>query len=140
MSEQKFHVGVKALILNEKNEILILKKSHKPYHWDLPGGRIKQGDDINTTLKKEIKEELGANEIEIISHFDVGLSNLGVSDGNEKLGLVLLVYRCRLGTKKKFSLNAEHTEYKWVSVDEAKKLLSTKFHKAFIDKLDRLKK
>lgn len=47
MNEQKFHVGVKALIMNDNNEILILKTNPKeaghfhPEHWDLPGGRIK---------------------------------------------------------------------------------------------------
>lgn len=139
MNEQKFHVGVKALILNSRNQILILKKPHPIEHWDLPGGRIKKGDDAETTLKREIEEELGISGIEIISHFDGGLSNLQVSDSSEKLGLVLLVYRCRIGAEKKFMLNAEHTAYKWASISEAKKLLSAKFHKAFIDKLDGLR-
>ncbi len=144
MSEQKFHVGIKALILNDKNEILILKKEANaaysiPQHWDLPGGRIKEGDSIETTLRKEVEEELGVSYIEIMSHFDGGLSNFQVSDSSENLGLVLLVYRCRFGIKKKIVLNAEHTEYKWSSISEAKKLLSLKFHKAFIDKLDELR-
>jgi hypothetical protein len=48
------------------------------------------------------------------------------------------VYLCKLNAKKEFVLSPEHTEYKWASVKEAKKLLSVKFSKTFIEKLDEL--
>ncbi|MFH0949270.1 MAG: NUDIX hydrolase [Candidatus Aenigmatarchaeota archaeon] len=147
MNEQKFHVGIKALIMNEKNEMLILKanpaelKGCSPAHWDLPGGRIKEGDSAEETLIKEIEEELGisGSDIEIIRLFDSIISNLKIPVGNEKFGLVLFIYLCRFTRKKKFNLSFEHTEFKWASIDEAKKLLSVKFSKSFIEKLDELK-
>lgn len=148
MSEQKFHVGIKALITNGNNEILILKanpaelKGGEPPHWDLPGGRIKEGDSVEETLATEIEEELGINghDVEIVRPFDGSISNLKIPVGEEKFGLVLFVYLCKLRTKNKFNLSFEHTEFKWASIDEAKKLLSVKFSKSFVDKLDDLKK
>ena len=146
MTEQKFHIGIKALITNDKNEILILKANPAELvgggvHWDIPGGRIKQGDSVEETLRKEVEEELGidGNDIEIIRQFDASVSNLKIPVGNEIFGLVLFVYLCKLKEAVEFNLSSEHTEYKWASVDEAKELLSVKFAKSFVNKLDELK-
>ncbi|HLD57900.1 MAG TPA: NUDIX hydrolase [archaeon] len=147
MNEQKFHVGIKALVLNERNQILLLKanpaelKGDKIAHWDLAGGRIKEGDSVEQTIKKEIEEELGVdgNGVEVIRPFDGSISNIKIPIGDEKFGLVLFVYLCKLHTNQEFKLSEEHTEWKWASVDEAKTLLSYKFAKGFVDKLDGFK-
>ena len=142
MTEQKFHVGVKALITNDKNEILILKATpyitkNYPDHWDLPGGRIKENDSIKETSLKEIREELSIDNIEILEHFDTHISNLKIPLDNEIVGLLLIVYKCRLPNHNiDLTLSAEHLEYKWVSVSEAKELLKVKFPNFFIEKLD----
>ncbi len=141
MKEQKFHVGVKALILNEKNEILLLKanparfESDMVAHWDVPGGRIQENSGIEDTLKKELGEELGVDDVEILDLFDAVVSNFKIPDGDEKVGLLLLIYQCKLHKNEKFKLSFEHTEYKWADVGEARELLSFKFPKSFTDKL-----
>ena len=147
MNEQKFHVGIKALILNDKNQILLLKanpaelRGNKTVHWDLAGGRIKEGDSVEATIKKEIEEELGVdgNCAQVIRPFDGSISNIKIPIGDEKYGLVLFVYLCKLHTTQEFKISEEHTEWKWASIDEAKELLSYKFAKSFIGKLDELK-
>lgn len=143
MTEQKFHVGVKALILNDKNEILILKvnpeemRQNQPTHWDLPGGRIKRNDSIEETLRKEVTEELGIDNIEILEHFDTHVSNLKILLDNETVGLLLIVYKCRLpDNNMNFKLSFEHLKYKWASIKEAKESLKVKFPNSFIKKLD----
>lgn len=37
-----FHIGVKALIVNQENHVLLLERNHpiKGIYWDLPGGRL----------------------------------------------------------------------------------------------------
>lgn len=147
MNEQKFYVGTKALILNDENKILILKANPKelkgncPAHWDLPGGRIKIRETPEESLRKEVKEELGieGKEIKIVRLFDASISNLKIPVGDESFGLVLFTYFCKFKRKNvKFNLSFEHTEYKWVSIKEARKLLSFKFHRNFIENLDNL--
>lgn len=144
MNEKKFHVGVKALIRDERGRILILKANPKELkggkaHWDLPGGRIKEGDTTEQTLRTEIKEELGidGSALEIFKNFDTSISNMEIPIGNEKYGLVLMVYLCGL-KKKQFSLSNEHTEYKWATPDEASNLLAVKFSKSFIERLQEI--
>lgn len=53
MSEDVFHLGVKAIIQNTDGKILLLKVNLKKLkafngeaYWDIPGGRIKQGDSV----------------------------------------------------------------------------------------------
>ena len=60
MTEQLFQIGIKAIIRNDENQILLLK--NKDY-WDIPGGRVDQGEDIETTLLRELNEEIGVNHI-----------------------------------------------------------------------------
>ncbi len=144
--DQEFHIGIKALITNERGEVLLLKsgpaeQQHTQVEfWDLPGGRIKAGHDIADTLKREIEEELGVSgsNIDIGNIFDATISNFKASHG-KNLGLMLIVYHCKLKDKQTFQLSDEHSEWKWISIDEAKKLLATKFAKGFIDKLNELK-
>ena len=62
-------VGCGALIVNDKNEALLLKRTSKTRNgaglWSKPGGGVEFGEKIEETVKREIKEELGV-DVEII--------------------------------------------------------------------------
>ena len=60
MKEQLFQVGVKALIEDEMGRVLLLKNRD---FWDMPGGRMDQGEDVRQTLERELTEEIGVNEL-----------------------------------------------------------------------------
>ena len=143
MAEEVFQIGIKAIITNDKNEILLLKSGpaeeehSKVTFWDLPGGRIQEGHDIEDTLRREIEEELGVSGelVEIEGIFSATISNFKKSHHHSNTCLMLIAYKCRLDSKD-FSLSDEHSEHRWVGVEEAKKLLSTKFPKKFTDELD----
>ena len=145
MDEEKFHLGIKALIMNDKNQILLLKanpknlKGNTPEHWDLPGGRVERSSTIEETLFREIREELGIKSIDIVDQFDVFISNMKIPLENESVGLILLVFTCKLNYKSDFTLGPEHLEYRWFNIDDAKKLLKLKYPESFIQKLDSLK-
>jgi ADP-ribose pyrophosphatase YjhB (NUDIX family) len=60
-NEKLFHVGVKALIQDQKGKVLVLKVEGNSYnknivHWDIPGGRIEYGGTIEKTLAREVKD------------------------------------------------------------------------------------
>jgi len=61
---QKYHVilAVGAFIINDKKEILIVKKSPKERidggFWTIPGGKIEPNEPIIKGLKREILEEV----------------------------------------------------------------------------------
>ena len=62
-------VGCGAVILNEKNQVLLLKRSNtarnKPGHWTIPGGEVEFGERVEEALVREVKEEVGVR-VEII--------------------------------------------------------------------------
>lgn len=53
-----FRVALKAVILNEKNEILVVKESGRDW-WDLPGGGLDHGESLKQGLARELFEEVG---------------------------------------------------------------------------------
>lgn len=56
-------LGCKAIVLNEKNEVLLSERAKAPYFgfWDLPGGHIKVDESIDQCLQREVREELGVD-------------------------------------------------------------------------------
>lgn len=53
-----FRVSLKALIQNDRGEVLVVKERGRDW-WDLPGGGMNYGDTIYDALARELKEEVG---------------------------------------------------------------------------------
>jgi ADP-ribose pyrophosphatase YjhB (NUDIX family) len=68
-TQPKFTVSVAAIIVNEKSEILLLDHVLRPiFRWGIPGGFIKAGEQPETAVRREIREETGLelNGVEMI--------------------------------------------------------------------------
>lgn len=52
-----FRVSLKAVILDEKGRILVVKESGRDW-WDIPGGGIDHGESIKDALTRELREEV----------------------------------------------------------------------------------
>lgn len=50
-----------AIIENDNGEILLVKRRFEPGAglWDLPGGFVRAGEDLEVSVKREVKEEIG---------------------------------------------------------------------------------
>lgn len=140
--ERKFHVGVKAMIENDKGEVLLLLDSrqiNKDWKaWDFPGGRMNDNEDFLKTLARELHEETGITEFHdpefvtaILSTHEITLKD------KSKVGLILIMYKVSVAQGTQVVLSEEHHEYRWVSKQELKELLeqARKYPKEFTDKL-----
>ncbi len=64
----KLRETVRAILLNDNNEVGLLY-STLFNDYTFPGGGIKDGEAHKTALERELKEELGANQVEILNAF-----------------------------------------------------------------------
>jgi mutator protein MutT len=73
-SENQILVTQKIIIKNQEGKILALRRSKtdpsKPLSWDLPGGIVERGENIQDSILREVKEESGI-QVEKPQLFDV---------------------------------------------------------------------
>jgi 8-oxo-dGTP pyrophosphatase MutT (NUDIX family) len=139
--EKLFQVGIKALITNKNGDILILDSGdwhlkHQTQHWDIPGGRIQEGQTVLDTLKREVEEETGIKEINEPEFFTAVVSNFkDIPVGGHKVGLILMIYKVKVPEDSKIALSHEHSGYKWAKPREAAEKLAYKYPTEFTQKL-----
>jgi 8-oxo-dGTP diphosphatase len=63
MSTPKHIVSAAAVVINEKNEMLLIKGPRRG--WEMPGGQVEEGESLSQAAIRETKEESGI-DIEII--------------------------------------------------------------------------
>ena len=127
-------VGVHALI-NKSGKYLVTKRAstndYMPNFWDIPGGSIRFGEEISHALKREVLEESGLKIKQGKIIFVYGYKS------NEMRHQFQLVYSCDYlsGVVK---LNPdEHSEYRWATLGEMKKLKSITFLKELLVEVDK---
>jgi len=92
----------KVIIFNKNKEILLLKRVDGQKNWDLPGGHLKKGENHEKGAKRETKEE---------TSLDISSLKPVKADKNIKF------YKTTVQNAD-ISLDPdEHTEYKWVKMD-----------------------
>src|SRR3989338_897504 len=88
-------VGVGALIVNEKNETLLMKRGAKSRnlvgYWNKPGGVLEFGENPEDAVRREVLEEMGV-EVEILGKLEGTASFLP----KEKQHWVSLQFVCRI--------------------------------------------
>lgn len=111
-------VGCGALIINDKNETLLLKRTSKTTNeagfWSKPGGAVELWEKVEDAVKREIKEELGV-EIELIKF-------LGFTESMMKLEnqhWISFNYLAKIVGGEVKNLEPEkHEEIKWFKLNE----------------------
>ncbi len=139
--EKLFQVGVKALITDSNGKILLLDSGdwhlkNQTRHWDIPGGRIKEGHSLLETLQREVEEETGVKKIVDNQFLTAVVSNFKDVPINEHMvGLILMIYKVKIPPGSEIILSEEHSGYEWVSKKEAAKRLAYKYPKQFTNLL-----
>lgn len=101
------NVSVKAIITNQAGEVLVLEAGYHDWH-DLPGGHLHQGEDIETGLRREIREETGLEVGPVTQSGPARTLTLG-----RKRTLVLF-YTAEALPDQAIRLSDEHNSYRWV--------------------------
>jgi 8-oxo-dGTP diphosphatase len=107
-------LGVGAVVINDKNELLVIKERISTAGYKLPGGHIDDAELITTALEREVLEETG-----IIVEFE-SIISLGHFYPHQfhKSNLYILCTAIAKSSKINIQDSHEIIDAKWVNVDE----------------------
>lgn len=96
----RFPVSVKGICFIE-NKVILLKNEHQA--WDLPGGKLKRGEEITDCLVREIAEELSI-PVQVDQLWHATTLNM-----RNTINVLILIYRCSTNARlKDLRLSAEN--------------------------------
>ncbi len=106
-------IGCWATIINDKNEILLIKRKNN-HLWERLGGKLEFGESFEQCLIREIKEE--TNIVITVSEFSLVEENY---DSKNKLHWVCIGYLCKYKSGEPKLLELEkHEELRWFSLKD----------------------
>ncbi len=105
-----------ALILNENDEIFLMKSPKWENQWLVPGGHVEKGEKIGECVKREVKEETGlkVEEIEFVTVLE------GMPEKFERdTHFIFLNYSCRAENQEVELDQREAVENVWIDPEKA---------------------
>ena len=114
MAPALFELSVKAIVVNDDQQVLVLKRHSfsGDLFCDLPGGRLEDGDDIFTALQRELLDEIGC--LAIGSKAQLIHAELWDDEDWDGPAKVLLYYRIDGVKLDEITLSDEHAGYLWL--------------------------
>jgi 8-oxo-dGTP pyrophosphatase MutT (NUDIX family) len=125
----------RAFVINKKGELLLLKRSSEervgPGMWEIPGGKLDEGQDISHALEREVLEETNLLVTPVLrtGYFESEIIAGGPYKGMPYI-VIVGISKIDLGTVK---ISSEHDEFRWVKFKDFEKYeLRPEIRKAFI--------
>lgn len=128
--EKPYGLTMRSVVKNKKDEILVLRRHPKsktnPHKWELPGGKIENGEFFDKALIREVKEE---------TDLDVKVGDFceAVQDDYPHRRTVQLIMYAKDITGD-VKISDEHDDWMWASIDEIKSLDITPSLEKIIEK------
>ena len=121
--EATYHsVSVAGIVINENGRTLVIQRRDNG-HWEPPGGILERNESIIEGLLREVREETGL----IVEPVTL----TGVYK-NMRLGVVALVFRCRLAGGA-LTENPEAAGFRWVQESEVSAIMPEAFAIRILD-------
>jgi 8-oxo-dGTP diphosphatase len=113
MINHVYGLAVRVLLADQDGKILILKRSTdsktNPGKWELPGGKVDQGESFDHALIREVYEE---------TNLKISLEHV-VGASEQNLHIIRAVHIIMSGkiVEGELNLSAEHEGYAWVTIE-----------------------
>lgn len=121
--ENKFPTGQASSLWGKKKEIKYLLLHYpsgsnpKKDYWDFPKGHIEKGEEEIDAAKREIKEETGLDDIEIIEGFKEHIKYFFRFKG-QAIFKIVTFYLAKTQTED-VKISFEHIGYQWLAYEKA---------------------
>jgi 8-oxo-dGTP pyrophosphatase MutT (NUDIX family) len=113
------HESVAIVIFNEKNEILMIREKRYTVgrlEWEIPAGRVEDGESLEEAAKREAMEETGCALKDLKSLCAQNPAN-GMADN------IINVFGARVDSENKIQ-DVDEVAYKvWMPIDQVKEML-----------------
>jgi 8-oxo-dGTP diphosphatase len=120
-----FRIAAKSFIIKDGKLLVIKRRSNDVQSsnlWEIPGGRLNIGEDPNSGIKRETKEETGI-DVEVL--YPLNVRHFVRDDGQT---ITMLIFLCK-ALNEDIKLSEEHLAFEWVALDKCKEKLTEFFHK-----------
>jgi len=143
--EKKYRRNVAAVVVNSDGQILACQRSDVRGAWQLPQGGIDDAETAQEALLRELEEEIGTSEVEILAQlpepirydWPIELHKRGHIGQEQTYFLVRPIKETSL---QQFRKDGEFNSYEWVSLAEFLSRLSGFKKDAYIKALSLLSK
>ncbi len=113
-------------------EFLLLKRSESeiyPGIWQMVSGKIKAGEKAFETALREIKEETGLTPVKLWAAPNIN----SFYQADKDYISFLPVFAALVNPDDEVTISKEHSEFKWVEIEEAKKILAWEGQRKSVD-------
>ena len=129
LSHLPLRSGVGIIVLNKENKIFVAKRIDNPKNfWQMPQGGVDEGEDFLTAAHRELNEETGIKNIELIREIEgtttYELPNhlLGIIWKGKYRGQKQKWFLMRFtGDEKEININTKNPEFldwKWIELEK----------------------
>ena len=121
------------IIINEYNEVVIVNQNHDS--WSLPKGHVEDNETVLETAKREIYEETGLSDIELIKELG-SYERYRISlDGDDDLTELKVIYMFLFKTKKQklIPIDPNNPEAMWIKPKDVSNYLTHQKDKDFFN-------
>ena len=117
---EKKETSVGAVVVNPENKILLIFQ-RKAQYWEFPKGHMGGQEDELVTMDREVKEETGIKNYELIRGFRHEIS-YSFKDDDDTVYKKVVFYLIR--TDDPIKICIEHEQLKWVDYEQALELVA----------------
>jgi len=130
----KREISAGAIVFIKEKEPIFLLLHYEEGHWDFPKGHIEGKETDTETVKREVEEETGIKDIEILPNFKEKIQYYFKFKG-ELISKEVVFYLAKTSTKK-IKISSEHIGFEWLPYEKAIEKLTYKNAKEILKKAD----
>ncbi|MBW2991515.1 NUDIX domain-containing protein [Candidatus Woesearchaeota archaeon] len=117
---EKKETSIGAVVINSQNKFLLLFQ-RKASYWEFPKGHMEGVEDELVTMKREVIEETGIKNYEVIDGFrHETMYSFERDDVHRQKKVIFYLVR----TEDPVEISLEHKEYTWVDYEQAQEMVA----------------